>query len=145
MRTRFLVCLLLFSHTAGATCFRLAAEEFQLDWRIIYAVATVESNLKVDAINVNKNKSMDIGIMQINTIHLKELAQQGISLNELFEPCKNVIVGAWLLKRKIMSAGGNVWKGVGYYHSATPEYQRIYINKVKKVYNRLDRIAFNTE
>lgn len=134
MKLVFTLFFILFSNVATASCFKLAGEEFHLDWKILYSIASIESSLNADAINVNKNNSVDVGIMQINSIHQHELSTLGIKMDELFEPCKNIIVGAWLLKRSIMSANGDVWKGVGRYHSATPELQKKYIKKVKHVY-----------
>ncbi|EOZ9391113.1 lytic transglycosylase domain-containing protein [Enterobacter cancerogenus] len=137
MRLAILIFILLFTKASQATCFELAGEAFKIDWRIIYAIACVESNLNADAINVNKNHSVDVGMMQINTIHQHELATHGIAMNELFDPCKNIIVGTWILKKGIDTAAGDIWKGVGYYHSSTPKFQTSYINKVKQVYYHL--------
>ncbi|MGL5968921.1 MAG: lytic transglycosylase domain-containing protein [Kluyvera sp.] len=137
MRLVLLTCFLLFTKVSTASCFELAGEEFQIDWRVIYAIASVESNLNADAINVNKNRSIDVGMMQINTIHQNELASRGIAMNELLDPCKNIIVGTWILKKNIAIADGDIWKGVGYYHSSTPKFQISYINKVKDAYYHL--------
>ncbi|HEY3591069.1 MAG TPA: lytic transglycosylase domain-containing protein [Buttiauxella sp.] len=135
-----LLILLSFSGSVDAFCFKLASEEFQIDWRIIYAIATVESNMNATAVNFNRNSSIDIGVMQINSIHQNELASEGISMNELLEPCKNVIAGTWLLKKSINNAAGDVWKGVGYYHSATPEFHNRYIRKVRQAFNKLEHL-----
>lgn len=133
--------LLLFSvfttHTAMAWCFNLAAQEFNLEPRIIYAIAKAESGLQPDALHINQNGSVDIGLMQINSVHQQELMNVGIALNELVEPCKNTIVGAWLLRKSIDKARGDFWRGVGLYHSATPEYNRKYILRVKEVYSEI--------
>ncbi|WPM83976.1 lytic transglycosylase domain-containing protein [Apirhabdus apintestini] len=91
-------------------CFQLAGEEFHIEPRVIYAIAVVESGLRADAININKNSSIDIGLMQINTVHQNELASTGITITELLEPCKNVIVGSWLLRRNINLMGGTYGK-----------------------------------
>lgn len=134
MRLVIVLSFLLLAKGAMGSCFKLAGEEFRIDWRIISAIASVESNFNANAINVNKNNSIDVGIMQINSIHQNELANKGIAMNELLEPCKNVIVGAWILKKSIAKADGDIWKGVGYYHSSTPKLQTSYIKKVKHAY-----------
>lgn len=138
MRIIMLLMLLAVTQTTFASCFKLASEEFNIDWRIIYSIAKVESSLDADAVHVNKNKSIDVGMMQINTIHQQELAQRGIAMEELLEPCKNVIVGTWLLRKSIEHADGDIWKGVGFYHSATPKYQSAYIKKVRSVFERIE-------
>ncbi|KML17768.1 hypothetical protein VL10_24000 [Leclercia adecarboxylata] len=140
MPERFRWLLLLFllcSHGAIAWCFNLAAQEFNLDPRIIYAVAKVESGLRPEVFHTNHNGSVDIGLMQINSVHQQELAMLGIELSELAEPCKNTLVGAWLLRKSIDRSGGELWRGVGLYHSSRPERSRPYVLRVKSVYERL--------
>jgi len=139
MKALLFLFLGVFACTTQASCFRLASEEFGIDWRLIYSIAKVESNHNADAINVNNNKSIDVGMMQINTVHQYELANRGIAMNELLDPCKNVIVGTWLLKKSIARADGDIWKGVGFYHSATPSIQLRYIGKVKLAFDNLNR------
>jgi soluble lytic murein transglycosylase-like protein len=127
-----LVCGLPLS--AQAHCFDYAAQRFDVDADILRAIARVESNFNHKAMNVNNNKSYDIGMMQINSIHKSALEKAGVKMEDLMEPCTNVIVGAWILKGSIERAGGDTWKGVGYYHSSTPKFYEVYISKVKKAF-----------
>ncbi|MEA1063815.1 lytic transglycosylase domain-containing protein [Erwinia sp. HR93] len=138
----YFLCLFSAAANCQMGCFQLAGEEFHIEPRVIYAIAVVESGLRADAININKNSSIDIGLMQINTVHQNELASTGITITELLEPCKNVIVGSWLLRRNINLMGGDVWKGVGLYHSATPRFNTEYIAKVRRIYQQIgDEVA----
>lgn len=50
--------------------------------------------------------------------------------------CFNIYIGSWILAHSIRKEKGDVWEGVGRYHSATPKYKYRYIEKVKKVYNK---------
>lgn len=87
----------------------------------------------------NTNKSVDIGPMGINSIHLGELQQYGINAEKLrSDPCLNVFIGTWLLRRSIVQAGGNLWKGIGNYHSKTPSLHRDY---QLKVWKKMQRVA----
>ncbi|MCT4700542.1 lytic transglycosylase domain-containing protein [Enterobacteriaceae bacterium H20N1] len=131
-----LLLIFLCCHTATAWCFNLAAEEFHLEPQIIYAIAKAESNLNTNAIHTNHNGSFDIGLMQINSIHEPELGRLGISMDELMEPCKNIIVGTWLLRKSIDRAG-ELWKGIALYHSATPAYGIKYVLRIRSIYSRL--------
>jgi hypothetical protein len=51
------------------------------------AIAKAESGLKEDAVNINKNGTIDIGIFQINSVHFN---QEGCSLKDIVFAEKNV-------------------------------------------------------
>ena len=103
---------------------------------LLAAVAQHESNLDPAAIRTNKNGSRDIGLMQINSVHLPELAKHGISEQDLLNPCTNLAVGAWLMKRHQLNYG-NTWEAVGVYHSATPANKWKYVSRIQKSLDQL--------
>lgn len=117
-----------------AGCFMVAAYQFNLDPRLIYAVAKNESNLKADITHINDNGTYDIGLMQINSIHLVTLNKKGIKKEELFNECKNIMIGSWLLRKSVDDANGDIWKGVSYYHSRNVKYGRPYMKKIQMIY-----------
>ena len=141
----FFTCVMIAPCSVDASCVDFASNEFRLDARIIYSIIKTQSNFNSKAININTNKSWDIGLMQINTIHQDELREHGMKLSDLLVPCKNIIVGSWLLRRHIDAANGNVWQGVGDYHSLTPELSFQYALKVKSVYNKLGDVFLLSE
>jgi hypothetical protein len=56
-------------------------ERFGLsDFKLAIAIARAESGLREDAININTNNTIDVGIFQINSIHFKKA---GCSLKEV--------------------------------------------------------------
>ena len=58
---------------------------------LLYAIASAESSLDARAINRNRDGSHDIGLMQINSMHLPDLARQGITRQRLLdEPCLSI-------------------------------------------------------
>lgn len=83
----------------------------------------------------NTNGSYDLGYMQINTIHAPEMAEiWGISEEEAIESirhdaCTNVEVAGFLLARHMKDAD-HIYDAIGRYHSKTPKYKKIYIDKV---------------
>jgi len=98
---RTIAALLFLCHIsllADSNYYEEAGKHFGVDPRLLWSIAKVESNHNPHAINVNKNGTEDIGIMQINTVHLPSLEKKGISKDDLFNPKTNIFVGAWVLQ-----------------------------------------------
>lgn len=112
-----------------------AAKHYQLNPKLLYAVAKTESGLKVNAINkANKNGSTDIGIMQINTIHLPFLKKHNIEREDLFDPRVNIFIGAWVLKNCVNKHGMN-YKALNCYNGRI--INNDYYQRVLKNYNQI--------
>ncbi|NBX55042.1 MAG: lytic transglycosylase, catalytic [Betaproteobacteria bacterium] len=106
-------------------CIGPAAEHHRIDPRLLRAVLKVESDLRPWALGRNANGTLDLGMAQINSIHLPELAKHGIRPQHLFDPCVASYVAAWLLRRNI-DRHGLTWFGVAAYHSLNPEHNQRY-------------------
>ena len=74
----------------------------------------------------------EIGIKPVDDL----MKQFGISEQDLLNPCTNLAVGAWLMKRHQINYG-NTWEAVGVYHSATPSYKWKYAQKIQESLDRL--------
>jgi len=116
--------------SAHADCFDAAASYQGVNPLILRAIATIESHGNPLAIHHNKNGTTDIGELQINSIHLRELAAFGIRAKDLLDECVNVYVAAWHLKKQ-MVAYGNTWDAIGAYHSRNPRLRDQYVRLVK--------------
>ena len=106
--------------TRARACWEEAAKRYGISADLLYAVARVESNLNPQAINhshLQRTGSYDIGLMQINSGHLRTLSRHGIKEADLFDPCTNIRVGAWLLADSF-SRRGATWDAVGAYNAA---------------------------
>ena len=101
-------------------CIVAASDYHGVNPYLLRAILVVESQLNPKAININKNGTRDIGVAQINSIHLPVLQSHGIKENHLMDACVNTYVGAWLLRKQISRYGMN-WFGVAAYHSVTPD------------------------
>lgn len=127
------LCAAMFSATprhARADCFSEAAQYHHVNSLILRAIALVESRGNARAVNRNNNGSLDVGEMQINSIHKAELARYGINPPDLFDACKNIYIAAWILRRS-MNKYGNNWAAIGSYNSATPVYRDRYAARVQ--------------
>jgi soluble lytic murein transglycosylase-like protein len=121
--------------TAHAECFTEAANYQHVNPQILRAIAWQESHFRSDALHRNANGSVDYGMMQINSIHLRRLSQYGISSTQLMDPCASVYVAAWHLRQKMLKYG-NTWEAVGAYHSETPAERDDYAGKVRAIVDR---------
>jgi len=125
-------------------CWTVAGSHYQIDPWLLYAIASVESANDPHAINTNRDGSIDVGLMQINSFWFDALAEKGYSPTMLFVPCTNITIGAWVLSQAFDQYGRN-WRGLGSYNAgtantATAEENRLaYARRVFSAYQRLTR------
>lgn len=106
-------------------CIRSASIKSNIPEYLLFAIADHESGLNPHVVNKNKNGTLDIGLMQINTVHLPFFIKVGGKIEQLLDPCINALMGAYLLKKEIDTYGMNAY-AIGRYHSATPVYRERY-------------------
>ena len=111
--TALLSCPIL--HAADGGIFERAAAYYGVNPELLHAIARVESGMDPGCVNRNANGTEDIGLMQINSVHLPELARYGIGREDLFDPEVNVYIGAWVLAG-CMKRHGNTWRAVNCYN-----------------------------
>jgi hypothetical protein len=75
--------------------------KFGYDYKIMLAIAKAESGLNPSAYHANDNGSIDIGILQINSSHFKQV---GCSLPEVIDPYKNIDCAYSIYKASGMTA-----------------------------------------
>lgn len=123
------------SRAAAADCFDMASKYQGVNPTVLRAIAMKE-NSRCDArISKNSNDSVDVGCMQINSIHFGELARHGVFPHDLLDQCKNIYIGAWHYKKMIRKYG-NTWEAIGAYHSETPYLRDRYALGVYQILKR---------
>ena len=136
--------LLLLSGEAFAFCFAKAAQRYQISEPLLRAIALAESGNNASAFHANADGSIDIGVMQVNSSHLKRLADFGIEKSDLLQPCTNVMVGAWVLATNIQKYG-LTWRAVGSYNAGDgpgrDAFRIRYVARVKPIFERLQKNA----
>ncbi|EHH2107974.1 lytic transglycosylase domain-containing protein [Campylobacter coli] len=137
MKKIFFLTALLFANLlfAQKNYFVQAGEIFEINPQLLWVIAYKESRLTPDIISKpNKNGTYDIGIMQINSIHLPRLKKQyNISESDLLRPKINIFVGAEILKMCLDKHGLNE-KGITCYNGRVVNnpYGREVIELLKK-------------
>lgn len=118
------------------SCIFRAADHHQLNPLVLKAIRRQEAG-RVGMANRNSNGSHDLGVMQINTINLDNIRSHYPKVTPydlVYKACVNIFIGAWFLKEKIKNANGDIWKGVGNYHSGTPHLHKKYLSSVQDHY-----------
>ena len=129
------------SATVRAHCWNAAGDRYGIDPLLLHAIATVESALDPQAFNRNRDGTVDLGLMQINSSHLPRLNRSGITRRRLLdEPCTSVMAGAEILAGFI-ARHGYTWQAVGAYNAGSAprreQARQDYAAKVWRVYRAL--------
>ncbi len=135
------ILLVIASFSTQATCWNYAAKEFGIETRLLKAIARVESGMNPAARGKNTNGTTDLGLMQINSSHLKRLNELGITTASLTsDSCQSLLVGASILA-DMMKVYGYSWEAVGAYNAGTSKSRHplrmSYARKVWQVYESL--------
>jgi soluble lytic murein transglycosylase-like protein len=103
----------------ASACWEQAAQKYAVPAPLLIAVAKAESSLNPRAVNrshFNRTKTIDIGVMQINS-DARMLSNLGVTQDQLLDPCTNIEAGARILAEK-MARHGRTWEAVGAYNAS---------------------------
>lgn len=157
MRTVLVVTVMLMpltSFSAQAFCFEAAGVKYGISSRLLEAIAHEESHLDPHAINFNRDKkgrvkSADYGLMQINSAHIPELMAMGVihSTDDLYRPCLNVQIGAWILAKHFQVCG-ITWNCLGSYNAGfradRNEPREHYASRIWRIYSWMPAVTTPT-
>lgn len=131
---------------ATPECIIEAAQKYNFDPLVLLAILYVEGGT-VGQVTKNTNGTYDIGLFQINSIHLPELAKRGITETQLKnDGCINTAEAAYHLRRVIpyqkldsINTHDDFYRMIARYHSVTPEHNQRYAGRLKNAFNQLSR------
>ena len=160
MRVTILIGVMVWAVPARAQyldLLREVADQQVLPDSLVLAVAWVESRGVLTALNIQGNayypvtwthgetlldrhassQVLGVGVMQVEApIWGRRL---GLSAKALYQPQVNIPAGASILRQCINDSGGDLWQGVGCYHSQNRRRQQQYVQRVWNAYNVLRR------
>lgn len=119
-------------------CVTHASQAFAIQPIMLKTIIAVEGG-QIGTASRNTDGSYDMGVMQVNTIHLQDIQRNlGYTWQDLiFNPCKNIHAGAWILSQRIKEEPTKPWLAVGNYHSKTPGKRVAYLKKIATAYSGL--------
>ncbi len=116
-------------------CMLLTASVYHLPPRVLPAILAVEGG-SVGSAHLNKDRSEDLGVMQINTLWIAPLAdrtglpQAAVRDRLLNDTCFNIAAAGLIMRGYLNETKGDLMLAVGNYHSHTPLFNQDYQVKV---------------
>jgi soluble lytic murein transglycosylase-like protein len=116
-------------------CMAVVAAFYHLPPDALPAIQRVEGGHRGSVVH-NHNGTADLGVMQVNTAWLPELArhtgvpQSRLRIALVRQNCFNVAVAGAILRIYLNEAHGDVVAAIGYYHSHTPVQREAYAMRV---------------
>lgn len=119
-----------------AVCIVQSASDYEEPPELLLAIIKVESGGRATS-HTNTNGSEDVGITMINNRSwLPNLKRQyGVDPDEVRNnPCQAIRAMAYIVRVEVNGCGGDLWCGVGRYHSRTPSKLADYVARVWRAY-----------
>ena len=123
-------------------CLRVAARVNGVPPAVLLMLLQVEDG-RLGEVSGNRNGTVVISPFQLNEIWLPAVAQHwGMTVEDAFPIlrdnfCGNADAAAWILRGALADAHGDVWEGVGRYHSARSDLKAAYLRRVLAAARRL--------
>lgn len=144
------------SHATYVDLLQQAAARYAVPNSLMLSIAYVESKGVLTALNIegdamfpqtweegqelllqHAHRNIDVGVMQVNVPTWSPRLR--LSADILYQPQVNLPVAAYVLRRCIDQSRGDLWQGVGCYHSQRFPTQKDYVGRVWRAYTTLRR------
>lgn len=124
----------------SAKCVNVSARDYEINPFILLSVLKQESGGKTGIVSPNTNGTYDLGPAQFNTSSWAAIFQNKFSISRdalINNMCQAIRAMAYAVRTEIDKAGGDIWKGIGNYHSRTPVHHQKYVKAVYAQYQRI--------
>ncbi|MFC5511110.1 hypothetical protein ACFPOU_08215 [Massilia jejuensis] len=121
-------------------CIHSSASAYNLNPLIILSVMKVESGGRMGLVSRNTNGTDDLGPGQFNTGTWAKLLIEKYKIPRealINDMCQAVRGMGFAIRTEINGAGGDLWKGIGNYHSRTPKHHVKYVRLVYGAYKQM--------
>jgi hypothetical protein len=118
-------------------CMALVAQIYSLPPRVLPSIQAVEGG-GPGIMHHNTDGSIDLGVMQINTLWLPALSRYTrldpaeVRERLLYRPCFNVAAAGLILRTYLDETRGELMRAIGNYHSHTPVLNQGYQMKIRQ-------------
>lgn len=123
-----------------AHCVRDSSAIYEINPLLMLAVLKVESNGRTGIVAQNTNGTSDLGPSQFNSESWGKLLIVRYKIPRealIHDMCQSVRALGFALRTEINAADGDLWKGLGNYHSRTPKHHNKYVNLVYGAYKQM--------
>jgi hypothetical protein len=109
----------------------LVAQLYALPPRVLPSIQAVEGGIPGD-VEINKDGSADLGVMQINTLWIPALAaythqpENVVRARLIHDACYNIAAAGAILRTYLNETHNDLLRAVGNYHSHTPPLNKSY-------------------
>lgn len=121
-------------------CVHSSGSAYDINPLIILSVLKIESGGRLGIVSRNTNGTDDLGPSQFNTGTWAKLLIEKYKIPRealINDMCQSVRAMAFALRTEINGAGGDLWKGIGNYHSRTPKHHVKYVRLVYGAYKQM--------
>lgn len=121
-------------------CVHSSGSTYNINPLVLLSVLKVESGGRVGIVSRNTNGTDDLGPSQFNTSTWAKLLIEKYKIPRealINDMCQSVRAMAFALRTEINGAGGDLWKGIGNYHSRTQKHHVKYVGLVYGAYRQM--------
>lgn len=123
-----------------AACVYRSAADYSLSPLVFLALLKQESGGRTGLVSPNTNGTFDLGPAQLNTSSWAAFFEKKYNISKadmIHNMCQSIRAMAYAVRYEINGANGDLWRGIGNYHSRTKVHHDKYVKAVYAQYRRM--------